>query len=193
MNRFLIAGLGNIGDEYENTRHNIGFKIVDACAKKWSATPFHPSRYASVAECTLKGRKIMLIKPSTYMNLSGKAVRYWLAESNVPAQNLLVVLDDLALPFGTMRMRANGSDGGHNGLKSIDEILQTNGYARLRFGIESNFPKGGQVNYVLGKWTADEEEKLNEYIAKAVEAVEDFCLIGLDRAMTIYNKKSKLP
>ena len=189
MNRFLIAGLGNIGEEYEETRHNIGFKIVDACAKKWNSTFDNRKRYASVAECSLKGRTIILIKPSTYINLSGKAVRYWLAETKVPVNNLLVVLDYLALPFGTLRMKASGSDGGHNGLKNIQEILQTTDYPRLRFGIENNFPKGGQVDYVLGKWSAEEEAKLNEHIAKAVDAIESFCLIGLDRAMNLHNKK----
>ncbi len=191
MNRFLIAGLGNIGDEYENTRHNIGFKIVDACAAKWAAAgaKWSVGRYASVTECTLKGRKIILIKPSTYMNLSGKAVRYWLAESKIELPNMLVALDDLALPFGAIRMKANGSDGGHNGLKSIDETLQTNNYARLRFGIASNFPKGGQVDYVLGNWTTEEEIKLNEYIANAVDAIETYCLIGIERAMNMHNTK----
>lgn len=188
MQKFLIVGLGNIGEEYEETRHNIGFKIVDACAKKLNTT-FVSSRYASMAECSLKGRKIILIKPSTYVNLSGKAVRYWLTEGNIPYKNMLVVVDDLALPFGSLRMKANGSDGGHNGLKSIQEILQTNYYPRLRFGIENKFSKGGQVDYVLGRWTPEEEAKLDEHIAKAVDAIEAFCLIGLDRAMNLHNKK----
>lgn len=188
-NRFLIAGLGNIGDEYENTRHNIGFKIVDACAKKWNVPFDNRRRYASVAEYSLKGRTVILIKPSTYVNLSGKAVRYWLTEGKVAKENLLVVVDDLALPFGTLRMNSKGSDGGHNGLKSIQELLQTNQYSRLRFGIENNFPKGGQVNYVLGEWTEDEEKRLTERIDKAVEAIEAFCLIGVDRAMNLHNGK----
>jgi len=194
---FLIAGLGNIGAEYANTRHNIGFRIIEACAEKWAPpslqgskqSVFNTQRYASVANYTLKGKKIILIKPSTYVNLSGKAVRYWLTEGKVPMENLLVVLDDLALPFGALRMRANGSDGGHNGLKSIGETLQTNNYSRLRFGIESNFPKGRQVEYVLGNWTPEEEAKLNEHIAKAVEAIEAFCLIGVQRAMTLHNTR----
>jgi len=131
----------------------------------------------------------MLIKPSTYVNLSGKAVRYWLTEGKVPITNLLVVLDDLALPFGTLRLRASGSDGGHNGLKNIQEILQTTNYARLRFGIESNFTKGRQVDYVLGTWTPEEEAKLTEYINNAVAAIEAFCLIGVERAMTMFNGK----
>ncbi len=189
MNSFLIAGLGNIGDEYEGTRHNIGFDIVDACAAKWKSSFDVNRRYGSIAEHSLKGRKITLLKPSTYVNLSGKAVRYWLQEANVPLQHLLVVLDDLALPFGTLRMKASGSDGGHNGLKSIHEIIQTTNYSRLRFGIENKFPKGGQVDYVLGKWDFEEQKKLPESISKAVEAIESFCLIGLERTMNIYNTK----
>jgi PTH1 family peptidyl-tRNA hydrolase len=189
MSSFLIVGLGNIGDEYENTRHNIGFKIVDACAKKWNITFDERRRYASVAETSIKGRKILLIKPSTYVNLSGKAVRYWLTEGNVPYKNMMVVVDDLALPFGTLRMKANGSDGGHNGLKSIQEILGTDHYPRLRFGIENNFPKGGQVNYVLGEWSKEEESKMQERIDKAVEAIESFFLIGIDHTMTMFNGK----
>jgi len=189
LDRFLIAGLGNIGEEYENTRHNIGFKIVDACAKKWNISFDERRRYASVAEHSLKGRAIILIKPSTYVNLSGKAARYWLAEGNVPYKHMMVVVDDLALPFGSVRIKGNGSDGGHNGLKSIQEILQTNYYPRLRFVIENNFSKGGQVNYVLGKWTKEEEAKLEERVNKAVEAIESFCLIGLERTMTMFNGK----
>jgi len=189
MNHFLIAGLGNIGEEYQNTRHNIGFDIIDACATKWKATFDERMRYASVAEYSLKGRKIILIKPSTYVNLSGKAVRYWLTEGKVPLENLLVVIDDLALPFGALRMNLKGSDGGHNGLKNIQELLQTPEYKRLRFGIENKFPKGHQVDYVLGKWTAEEQKKLTERIPKAVEAIEAFCLMGAERAMNAHNGK----
>jgi peptidyl-tRNA hydrolase, PTH1 family len=188
MNSFLITGLGNIGDEYNGTRHNIGFDIVDACASRWNVK-FNNSRYGAVAEHSLKGRKITLLKPSTYVNLSGKAIRYWLQEANIPIFHLLVVLDDLALPFGALRMKTFGSDGGHNGLKSVQEIMQSTNYARLRFGIENNFPKGGQVNYVLGKWTEEEQKKLPEYITKAVEAIESFCLIGAERTMNTYNTK----
>ncbi len=174
MNSFLIAGLGNIGDEYEHTRHNIGFDVLDACANKWRIKFDNNKRYGSIAEHTLKGRKITLLKPSTYVNLSGKAVRYWLQEANVPIFHLLVVLDDLALPFGTLRMKGIGSDGGHNGLKSVQEILQSSNYPRLRFGIENKFPKGGQVNYVLGKWTEEEQKTLPDHIIKAVDAIESF-------------------
>lgn len=189
MNKFLIAGLGNIGEEYEGTRHNIGFDILDACVSKWKVPFDNNCRYGAIAEYSLKGRSITLLKPSTYMNLSGKAVRYWLQEAQVPFLNLLVVVDDLALPFGTLRMKGLGSDGGHNGLKSIQEILGTDRYPRLRFGIENNFPKGGQVNYVLGKWTEEEQKKLPEYISKAVDAIESFCLIGAERTMNIHNTK----
>lgn len=189
MNSFLITGLGNIGDEYEHTRHNIGFDILDACAKKWGIGFDNNRRYGSIAEHSLKGRKITLLKPSTYVNLSGKAVRYWLQQANVPIFHLLVVLDDLALPFGTLRMKGMGSDGGHNGLKSIQEILQSNNYPRLRFGIENNFPKGGQVNYVLGKWSAEEQKTLPDHITKAVDAIESFCLIGIERTMNMHNTK----
>lgn len=188
MNSFLITGLGNIGDEYSGTRHNIGFDIADACASRWNVK-FDNGRYGAVAEHSLKGRKIILLKPSTYVNLSGKAVRYWLQEANIPIFHLLVVLDDLALPFGALRMKILGSDGGHNGLKSIQEIMQSTNYPRLRFGIENNFPKGGQVNYVLGKWTEEEQKKLPGYISKAVESVESFCLIGTERTMNIFNTK----
>ena len=188
MNSFLIAGLGNIGDEYERTRHNIGFKVVDAFAAKHKAS-FSSMRYGSVAECSIKGRTIILLKPSTFMNLSGKAVRYWLTEGKVPLHHMLAVLDDLALPFGTLRLKGQGSDGGHNGLKNIQEIVNTANYPRLRFGIENNFPKGGQVNYVLGEWTTEESAKLPEYITKAVDTIESFCLIGIERTMNTYNKK----
>lgn len=191
MNSFLIVGLGNIGDEYDGTRHNIGFDILDACAFKWKIQFDNNRRYGSIAEHSLKGRRITLLKPSTYVNLSGKAVRYWLQEANVPIFHLLVVLDDLALPFGALRIKTSGSDGGHNGLKNIQEILQTTNYSRLRFGIENKFPKGGQVDYVLGKWTSEEVKKLPEHISKAVEAIESFCLIGVERTMNIYNTRKE--
>ncbi len=191
MNSYLITGLGNIGDEYEFTRHNIGFDVLDALAVKWGIKFDNNRRYGAIAEHTLKGRKITLLKPNTYVNLSGKAVRYWLQEAKIPYLNLLVVLDDLALPFGTLRMKGSGSDGGHNGLKSIQEILGTDRYPRLRFGIENNFPKGGQANYVLGKWSAEEQKTLPDHITKAVDAIESFCLIGIERTMNIHNTKSK--
>jgi PTH1 family peptidyl-tRNA hydrolase len=189
MDSFLIAGLGNIGDEYVNTRHNIGFKVVEALAQKHKVQFDNNRRYGSIAEFSLKGKKIILLKPSTFMNLSGKAVRYWLTEGKVPLHRLLVVLDDLALPFGAQRLKGQGSDGGHNGLKNLQEILNTVNYPRLRFGIENNFPKGGQVNYVLGEWSKEEAAKLPEYINQAVETIESFCLIGIERTMNTYNKK----
>ncbi len=191
MNSYLIAGLGNIGDEYDHTRHNIGFEIVDACAAKWGVKFDNNRRYGAIAEHTLKGRKIILLKPSTYMNLSGKAIRYWMQEGNVPIFRLLVVVDDLALTFGTLRMKGMGSDGGHNGLKNTQEILQSSNYPRLRFGIENNFPKGAQVSYVLGKWSEEEQKALPEHITKAVDAIEAFCLIGLERTMNFHNTKGK--
>lgn len=189
MDRFLIAGLGNIGDEYERTRHNIGFKVLDAFAEKHKVSFDKNKRYGAIAELSLKGRQIILLKPSTFMNLSGKAVRYWLTEGKVPLHHLLVILDDLALPFGALRLKSQGSDGGHNGLKNIQEIMNTANYPRLRFGIENNFPKGGQVNYVLGEWTTEENAKLPDYITKAVDTIESFCLIGIERTMNTYNKK----
>jgi PTH1 family peptidyl-tRNA hydrolase len=189
MDSFLIAGLGNIGDEYEETRHNIGFKVLDAFAQKHKIVFDNRKRYGSIAEFSLKGKHIILLKPSTFMNLSGKAVRYWMTEGKVALHHTLVVLDDLALPFGALRLKKQGSDGGHNGLKSVQEILNTTNYPRLRFGIENNFPKGGQVNYVLGEWSAEERIKLPEYITKAVDTIESFCLIGIERTMNTYNKK----
>jgi len=189
MDSFLIAGLGNIGEEYEETRHNIGFKILDAFAQKHKVSFDERKRYGAIAELSLKGKHIILLKPSTYMNLSGKAVRYWLTEGKVPLYRLLVIVDDLALPFGSLRLKSSGSDGGHNGLKSLQEILNTTNYPRLRFGIENKFPKGGQVNYVLGQWTDEENKQLPEFITKAVEITESFCLAGIERTMNMYNKK----
>jgi len=189
MESFLIAGLGNMGDEYAETRHNIGFKIADAFAQKHKIAFDERKRYGAVAEVSLKGKRIILLKPSTFMNLSGKAIRYWLTEGKVPLHHLLVVLDDLALPFGTLRLKSQGSDGGHNGLKSIQEIMNTINYPRLRFGIENNFPKGGQVNYVLGEWSIEERAGLPEHITKAVDTIEAFCLMGIERTMNTYNKK----
>ena len=186
--KFLIAGLGNIGDEYANTRHNIGFLVLDALAGA-SNTFFKTDRLASVAEIKFKGRIFVLIKPSTYMNLSGKAVNYWLQAEKIPAENLLVVTDDIALPFGKLRMKGKGSDGGHNGLKSIQETLGTTEYPRLRFGIGSEFSKGSQVNYVLGEWTAEERKTLPDRITLACDMIKSFGTIGLQLTMTNYNNK----
>lgn len=184
---FLIAGLGNIGEEYENTRHNIGFRILDSLANS-SGVPFTLERHAFFAEYKSKGKKVFLIKPTTYVNLSGKAVRYWMNELKMPPQNLLVVLDDLALPFGTIRIRPKGSDGGHNGLKDIDATLGNENYPRLRFGIGSEFPKGKQIDYVLAKWGAEEIKTLDEKIKAACNGVNSFIFEGIESAMTKYNK-----
>jgi PTH1 family peptidyl-tRNA hydrolase len=186
VKKFLIAGLGNPGSEYENTRHNIGFKVLDALAGA-SNIFFAADRYASVARFNLKGRQFILIKPSTYMNLSGKAVRYWLEQENIPAENLLVITDDLALPFGTLRMRTKGSDGGHNGLKDIIGTLNTQQFARIRFGIGSEFSKGQQVDYVLGDWNETELPTLKEHITRAAEMTASFALAGAANTMSKYN------
>ncbi len=187
---FLIAGLGNIGAEYADTRHNIGFKVLDAFAKA-SGTSFFSGRYGSTCTVSVRGHKLILLKPSTYMNLSGKAVNYWLQTEKIKQENLLVVLDDLALPFGTQRMRKQGSSGGHNGLKNIDECLGNNAYARLRIGISDNFAKGHQVDYVLGKWTSEEEKELPFIEDKAIDAIKAFVTLGPDRAMNVANTKPK--
>lgn len=186
---YLIVGIGNIGYEYVNTRHNVGFSVLDAWAQA-SNTLFTTKRYGDVAEISFKGQKFTLLKPSTYVNLSGKAVRYWLNQSKIPIENLLVVVDDLALPFGTLRLRKKGSDGGHNGLKNIDLMLESNQYARLRIGIGNGFPGGGQIDFVLGKWTLEESRELPEVLGKAVDAIKAFGTIGVDRAMNIYNTKN---
>jgi PTH1 family peptidyl-tRNA hydrolase len=171
--KYLIAGLGNIGDEYANTRHNIGFIAVDALARL-SGVSFQSGRYADVARLKIKNKTLVLIKPSTYMNLSGKAVRYWLETEKIPLENLLVVVDDIALPPGQLRIRMKGGPGGHNGLISIIETLETEEFARLRFGIGNDFAKGFQTEYVLGKWTKAEEEILQPKITEAVEMIRTF-------------------
>ena len=185
--KFLIVGLGNIGSEYCHTRHNIGFDVLDALAQKHDAT-FSTQKHADACEISLKGKKLIGIKPNTYMNLSGKAVRYWMNEHKIDIKNCLVIVDDLAIPFGKLRLRANGSDAGHNGLKNIQELLQTKEYPRLRFGIGSNFPKGRQIDFVLGKWSKEEQSELIELIPKAVDAIESFVLAGLGPTMTAFNK-----
>ena len=188
MTRCLIAGLGNIGEEYAGTRHNIGFMILDALAERTGAA-FSPGRLGAVAECSHKGTSFILLKPSTYVNLSGKAVRYWIQQKKVATDRLLVIADDLALPFGTLRMKGSGSDGGHNGLKSIAELLGTTAYARLRFGIGNEFQKGTQVNYVLGQWSTDEKAVLAERTGIAVDMILAFGTDGLQPAMNRYNNK----
>ena len=183
--KYLIVGLGNIGAEYAATRHNIGFKVLDALAEA-SNTVFSSQRYGSVAELKHKGRTFILLKPSTYMNLSGKAVSYWMQAEKIPLENVFVIVD-IALPFGTIRIRAKGSDGGHNGLKNIAELLGTNAYARLRFGIGGDFPKGMQIDYVLGEWTKEEATALPERTKVAAEAIKAFGTIGLERTMNQFN------
>ena len=186
--KYLIAGLGNIGSEYSDTRHNIGFMILDAWAKA-SNFVFSSGRYAQVAETKLRNRPVVLCKPNTYMNLSGKAIRFWMEKENIPLQNLLVILDDISLDPGTVRMRPSGSDGGHNGLKSIDELLGTQQYARMRIGIGSDFSKGRQSDYVLSPFTDEEKKLINPVIEKSIEAVSAFILQGIQPAMNKYNTK----
>jgi peptidyl-tRNA hydrolase, PTH1 family len=186
--KYLIVGLGNIGAEYQNTRHNIGFTILDAFAKA-SNVFFTENRYGSTCEVKIKGRTLILLKPSTFMNLSGNALRYWMQKENVEIENVLVVVDDIALPFGTLRLKPKGSDAGHNGLKNIQEILGHSNYARLRFGLGSDFSKGQQIGYVLGKWTNEQLKVLNDRAEVAVEIIRSFCLAGLELTMTQFNGK----
>lgn len=186
--KYLIVGLGNIGDEYRDTRHNIGFRVLDALAKA-SNLVFADKRYGEVAELKVKGRTLVLLKPSTYMNLSGNAVRYWLQKENIPVENMLVVVDDLALPFGALRLKGKGSDAGHNGLKHIQQILGTQNYARLRFGIGNDFPKGGQVDFVLGHFSEEDEAAMPAKLEVCGKIITDFCLAGIQNAMNQYNNK----
>ena len=187
-NKFLIVGLGNIGAEYVNTRHNIGFKIVDFLAKKEGIT-FETVKLGALAEYKLKGRTFLLLKPNTFMNLSGKAVKYWMDKENIPLENILIITDDLNLSYGTIRIRTKGSDGGHNGLKSIHAILNTTDYARFRFGISDEFKKGKQIDYVLGEWDEEEKTKLPERLELASEIIKSFGTAGLDNTMTAFNGK----
>lgn len=188
MKRFLIVGLGNIGPEYTDTRHNIGFMTVDSLAAASGAT-WKSCRYGDMATLRVKNCELLLLKPSTFMNLSGVAVRYWMNKEKLPLQNLLVIVDDLALPFGSIRLRGSGSDAGHNGLKNIASELGNQNYPRLRFGIGNDFPRGGQVDYVLGCFPAEERKLLPERLEHACEAIKAFCLSGLEFAMTRYNGK----
>lgn len=186
--KYLIVGLGNIGDEYRNTRHNIGFMVLDALAKA-SNIVFKDGRYGETAILPLKGRQLLLLKPSTYMNLSGNAVRYWMQQEKIPLENVLVIVDDLALPFGSLRLKGKGSDAGHNGLKHIAATLGTQNYARLRFGIGNDFPRGGQVDYVLGHFGEDDMKLMPERLETASEIIKSFCLAGLNITMNQYNNK----
>ena len=186
--KYLIVGLGNIGSEYAGTRHNIGFRVLAALAKA-SNRVFEDKSYGLVATLYLKGQQLVLLKTSTYMNLSGNAVRYWMGKENIPLERLLVVVDDLSLPFGALRMKPGGSDGGHNGLKHIASVLGTQAYARLRFGIGNDFPRGGQIDYVLGQFTEEDLKTMDERVELAGEMVKSFCLAGIQITMNQFNKK----
>ena len=187
-NKYLIVGLGNIGAEYVNTRHNIGFKIVDFLAKK-EGVNFETVKLGSLAEYKFKGRTFLLLKPNTYMNLSGKAVRFWMDKENIPLENIMIIADDLNLSFGTIRIKPKGSDGGHNGLKNINLLLNTTNYTRFRFGISDEFKKGKQIDYVLGEWDDDEKTKLPERLELASEVIKSFGTAGLENTMTAFNGK----
>ncbi|MFV0365526.1 MAG: aminoacyl-tRNA hydrolase [Mangrovibacterium sp.] len=186
--KYLIVGLGNPGREYENTRHNIGFKILDAFAEAANIS-FNDGRHAWVSEYKFKGRTLVLIKPTTYMNLSGKSVRYWMQEEKIALENVLVLVDDLALPFSSLRLKGKGSDAGHNGLKSIQECLGGNNYARLRFGIGDDFGRGQQVDYVLGEWTKDEALDLPLKLDECINIIKSFTTVGLSQTMNQFNKR----
>jgi len=186
--KYLIIGLGNPGVEYENTRHNIGFRVLNAFISA-SKTSFKTNRYADVSELKFKGRKLVFIKPSTFMNLSGKAVNYWMQQSKIEATNILVVTDDISLPFGVLRMRKKGSDGGHNGLKDINSVIGNNNYSRLRFGIGNDFQKGKQADYVLSDFTDVDNESIKERINLAIMMIKGFVTIGIDQTMSEFNGK----
>jgi PTH1 family peptidyl-tRNA hydrolase len=188
MKKFLIVGLGNIGVEYVNTRHNIGFKVLDYFANKECIT-FQTQKLGDIAEFKIKGRSAILLKPNTYMNLSGKAVKYWMEKENIEKENLLVITDDLNLSFGSIRIKTKGSDGGHNGLKNIQLLLNSTEYPRFRFGISDAFKKGKQVDYVLGEWSAEEKEVLKERLSISSEIIKSFVLAGLNNTMNLYNGK----
>ena len=186
--KYLIVGLGNIGAEYQGTRHNIGFTVLDALAEA-SNTSFTTGRYGDIARMRLKNQQLVLLKPSTYMNLSGNAVRYWKEQEGVDLDHILVIVDDIALPFGAIRIKPSGSDAGHNGLKNIAQMLGTNAYPRLRFGIGNDFPRGCQIDYVLGHFTLDQRQQLPTRVDVAVDAIKEFCLAGIQRAMNTFNNK----
>ncbi|CAM3913821.1 aminoacyl-tRNA hydrolase [Flavobacterium jumunjinense] len=188
MKKFLIIGLGNIGSEYVNTRHNIGFKILDHFANQEKLS-YNTVKLGDITEFKIKGRTLLFLKPNTYMNLSGKAIKYWMEKENIEKENILVITDDLNLPFGSIRIKPKGSDGGHNGLKSIQQILSTSEYPRFRFGISDEYKKGQQVNYVLGEWSDDEKEKLKERLQVASEVIKSFTLAGLNNTMNTFNGK----
>lgn len=186
--KYLIVGLGNIGPEYRNTRHNIGFKILDAFAEA-SNISFSTERYGDIAHMRLKNKQLVLLKPSTYMNLSGNAVRYWKDKEGIELENILVLVDDIALPFGAIRIKQRGSDAGHNGLKNIAQMLGTDAYPRLRFGLGDNYPRGCQIDFVLGEFTPEEKTELPARIEVACEAIKEFVLAGIQNAMCKFNNK----
>lgn len=188
MDRYLIAGLGNIGEEYVHTRHNMGFMVLDAFVNA-SNTVFTTERYGDIAKLSFKGRELVLLKPSTYMNLSGNAVRYWMNKLNIPIERLLVICDDLNLPFGSVRMRKKGSDGGHNGLKNIQELIGTQEYTRIRIGIGNNFNHGEQIDFVIGKLSDDELNQMDEICNKVIDGIKSFSTIGPDKTMNSFNNK----
>ncbi|MBO4433940.1 MAG: aminoacyl-tRNA hydrolase [Bacteroidales bacterium] len=187
---YLVAGLGNIGSEYASTRHNMGFMVLDAWAQA-SNTLFSVQRYGAIAEVSFKGRHFHLLKPSTYMNLSGNAVRYWLQKLNIPVENLIVISDDLNLPFGTIRMREGGSAGGHNGLQNIIDTLETDAWARIRVGIGSEFSRGGQIDFVLGDMSEEEMQQIPDISARIIQGIKDFSTIGAQKAMSFLNTRIK--
>jgi len=186
--KYLIVGLGNIGDEYDGTRHNIGFRTVDAFAKAQNAV-WADKRYGAVTHLRVKNAELTLLKPSTYMNLSGQAVRYWCQQEKIAIENVLVIVDDLSLPVGKLRLRGNGSAGGHNGLKSIEQCMGTQNYARIKFGIGNDYPKGAQADFVLGQFSDEDNKVIDEKLEYVGEMIKSFCLQGLDRTMNQYNKK----
>ena len=188
MKKYLIVGLGNIGEKYQNTRHNIGFKILDFLANKESLT-FESQKLGDIATYKFKGRQFLFLKPSTYMNLSGKSVIYWLNKENIPLENLLIITDDINLPFGSIRLKTKGSDGGHNGLKDVQDKLMTTNYNRFRFGISNEFGKGRQVDYVLGEWNDEENKLLPERLEKSVELIKSFGTAGISNTMNMFNGK----
>jgi peptidyl-tRNA hydrolase, PTH1 family len=190
--KYLIVGLGNIGEGYKDTRHNIGFTVLDAMAMA-SNISFIEKRYGAVCEIRYKGRDLFLLKPSTFVNLSGNAVNYWLRKENIPLENMLVIVDDIALPLGSIRMRPKGSDGGHNGLAHISTILATNDYPRIRIGIGSSFRKGAQINFVLGKWNSEERKFMADRISIVIDMIKSFAYAGIELTMTSFNKVGKVP
>ncbi len=188
MKKFLIVGLGNIGEKYHNTRHNIGFKIVDAFVKEHDAS-FETEKLGDVAKLKIKGKTVIVLKPSTYMNLSGKAIQYWMKQENIKVENLLVITDDLNIDFGKLRIKGKGSSGGHNGLKDIQEKFNTGAYPRFRFGVGADYGRGRQVDYVLGQWSKEEESEMIERIPTSVKAVTSFITSGLSNTMNEFNGK----